>query len=46
MTAYVPPRAVPTTLVLDSESPASATILGISEKETLKAPIVSALAGR
>ena len=46
MTAYVPPRAVPTTLVLDSEGPVSASNLDISEKETLTAPIVSALAGQ
>ena len=46
MTAYVPPRAVPTTLVLDREGRVSARILGISEKGTLKALIVSALAGQ
>lgn len=45
MTTYVPPRAVPTTLVLDREGRVSARILGISEKGTLKALIVSALAG-
>lgn len=46
MTTYVPPRAVPTTLVLDREGRVSARILGISEKGTLKALIVSALAGQ
>lgn len=45
MAKYVPPRAVPTTLVLDTESRVSARILGISQKGTLKALITSALAG-
>lgn len=38
--------AVPTILVLDREGRVSARILGISEKGTLKALIVSALAGQ
>ncbi|MGY4544018.1 thiol-disulfide isomerase/thioredoxin [Arthrobacter sp. UYNi723] len=46
MTSYVPPRAVPTTLVLDREGRVSARILGISEKGILKALIVTALAGQ
>ncbi|MCQ6273225.1 TlpA family protein disulfide reductase [Pseudarthrobacter sp. R1] len=45
MTEYVPPRAVPTTLVLDTEGRVSARILGISQKGTLKALITSAAAG-
>ena len=45
MTAYVPPRAVPTTLVLDTQGRVSARILGISQKGTLKALISSAAAG-
>ena len=42
MTQYVPPRAVPTTLVLDKQGRVSARILGISRKGTLKALITSA----
>lgn len=45
MTEYVPPRAVPTTLVLDTEGRVSARILGVSQKGTLKALITSASAG-
>lgn len=45
MTEYVPPRAVPTTLVLDTQGRVSARILGISQKGTLKALITSAAAG-
>ncbi|WP_311214597.1 MULTISPECIES: TlpA disulfide reductase family protein [unclassified Arthrobacter] len=45
MTEYVPPRAVPTTLVLDTEGRVSARILGISQKGTLKALITTAAAG-
>ncbi|MDO5862983.1 MULTISPECIES: TlpA disulfide reductase family protein [Paenarthrobacter] len=45
MTEYVPPRAVPTTLVLDTEGRVSARILGVSQKGTLKALITSAAAG-
>ncbi|APX00456.1 TlpA family protein disulfide reductase [Arthrobacter sp. QXT-31] len=44
MTQYVPPRAVPTTLVLDTRGRVSARILGISRKSTLKALITSAAA--
>ena len=43
MTDYVPPQAVPTTLVLDKEGRVSARILGVVEKSTLKALIESAL---
>lgn len=42
MTAHVPPRAVPTTVVLDKQGRVSARILGISQKGTLKALITSA----
>lgn len=42
MTQYVPPRAVPTTLVLDKQGRVSARILGISQKGTLKALITTA----
>ena len=44
MTGYVPPQAVPTTLVLDREGRVSARILGLAEKGTLKTLISDALA--
>lgn len=44
MTSYVPPQAVPTTLVLDKEGRVSARILGLADKGTLSALIDSALA--
>lgn len=44
LTAFVPPAAVPTTLVLDKKGRVSARILGTAEKGTLKALIASALA--
>lgn len=43
MTDYVPPSAVPTTLVLDREGRVSARILGIAEQSTLRALISTAL---
>lgn len=43
MTDFVPPSAVPTTLVLDREGRVSARILGIAEKGTLRALISTAL---
>ncbi|MFC0583068.1 TlpA family protein disulfide reductase [Micrococcoides hystricis] len=43
MTDYVPPQAVPTTLVFDKEGRVSARILGVVEKSTLKALIESVL---
>lgn len=43
MTNYVPPSAVPTTLVLDREGRVSARILGIVEPGTLRALINTAL---
>ena len=44
MTRFVPPQAVPTTLVLDREGRVAARILGLAEKGTLKALISDALA--
>ncbi|CEA09053.1 Thiol-disulfide oxidoreductase ResA [Arthrobacter saudimassiliensis] len=44
MTSYVPPQAVPTTLVLDREGRVAARILGLADKGTLKALITDALA--
>ncbi|WP_442860158.1 redoxin domain-containing protein [Arthrobacter sp. zg-Y20] len=44
MTSYVPPQAVPTTLVLDRQGRVAARILGLAEKGTLKALISDALA--
>ncbi|WP_374761114.1 TlpA family protein disulfide reductase [Nesterenkonia flava] len=43
MTNYVPPSAVPTTLVLDREGRVSARVLGVIEPGTLRALINSAL---
>ncbi|MDZ5078985.1 TlpA family protein disulfide reductase [Nesterenkonia sp. HG001] len=43
MTDYVPPSAVPTTLVLDRDGRVSARILGIAEPGTLRALITTAL---
>jgi thiol-disulfide isomerase/thioredoxin len=43
MTSYVPPQAVPTTLVLDKEGRVSARILGLADKSTLKALVRDAL---
>ncbi|WP_425455961.1 TlpA family protein disulfide reductase [Arthrobacter echini] len=39
MTQYVPPQAVPTTIVLDREGRVSARILGIADRSTLDALI-------
>lgn len=39
LTEYVPPQAVPTTLVLDRRSRVAARILGVAERSTLKALI-------
>ncbi|WP_427015509.1 TlpA family protein disulfide reductase [Pseudarthrobacter sp. P1] len=44
LTKYVPPAAVPTTLVLDKKGRVSARILGLADKGTLKSLIASALA--
>ncbi|GAA4655457.1 TlpA disulfide reductase family protein [Arthrobacter cryoconiti] len=43
MTKYVPPAAVPTTLVMDKQGRVSARILGTADKSTLKALITSVL---
>lgn len=43
MTKFVPPAAVPTTLVLDKKGRVSARILGVADKGTLKALISTAL---
>lgn len=43
MTQYVPPTAVPTTIVLDREGRVSARILGLADRGTLKALIEDAL---
>ncbi|UKA56631.1 TlpA family protein disulfide reductase (plasmid) [Arthrobacter sp. FW305-BF8] len=40
---HVPPRAVPTTLILDRQGKVAARVLGLAEKSTLKALITSAL---
>ncbi|NKX53437.1 TlpA family protein disulfide reductase [Arthrobacter sp. E918] len=44
MTRYVPPQAVPTTLVLDQQGRVAARILGVADKGTLKALIKDAVA--
>ncbi len=44
MTGYVPPQAVPTTIVVDNEGRVAARILGLADKSTLKALIETALA--
>ncbi|MGO4383128.1 TlpA family protein disulfide reductase [Specibacter sp. RAF43] len=44
LTKFVPPAAVPTTLVLDKQGRVSARILGTADKGTLKALITTALA--
>lgn len=44
LTKFVPPAAVPTTLILDKQGRVSARILGVADKGTLKALITSALA--
>lgn len=44
VSSFVPPSAVPTTLVLDKSGRVSARILGVADKSTLKALISSALA--
>lgn len=44
LTKFVPPAAVPTTLVLDKKGRVSARILGLADKGTLKSLLASALA--
>jgi hypothetical protein len=43
MTDYVPPQAVPTTIVLDRSGRVSARILGIAERSTLESLITTVL---
>ncbi|MEU3846328.1 MULTISPECIES: TlpA family protein disulfide reductase [Micrococcus] len=43
MTDYVPPQAVPTTIVLDRQGRVSARILGIAERGTLRSLITTVL---
>lgn len=43
MTDYVPPQAVPTTIVLDRQGRVSARILGIAEHSTLKSLITTVM---
>ncbi|PFH06068.1 peroxiredoxin [Micrococcaceae bacterium JKS001869] len=43
MTDYVPPQAVPTTIVLDRQGRVSARILGIAEPSTLRSLITTVL---
>lgn len=43
LSAFVPPQAVPTTVVIDKDGRISARILGIAEKSTLRALITTAL---
>ena len=42
--SYVPPQAVPTTLVLDKQGRVAARILGVADKGTLKTLIKDAVA--
>lgn len=44
MTQYVPPQAVPTTIVLDKQGRVAARILGVADKSTLDSLITDALA--
>lgn len=44
MTQYVPPQAVPTTIVLDKQGRVAARVLGVADKSTLDALISDALA--
>ncbi|GAA4660001.1 TlpA family protein disulfide reductase [Arthrobacter cryoconiti] len=46
MTQYVPPQAVPTTLVLDKAGRVASRILGLADQGTLKALIADAVAGK
>lgn len=45
MAQYVPPQAVPSTLILDRQGRVASRILGLADQGTLKALIVSALEG-
>lgn len=46
MTQYVPPQAVPSTLVLDKQGRVSGRILGLADQSILKTLIAGAVAGR
>lgn len=46
MTQYVPPQAVPTTIVLDKQGRVAARIIGLAEKSTLDALISTTVAER
>lgn len=46
LTKYVPPQAVPTTLVLDKDHRITARVLGAAEESTLRSLIKSALTGQ
>ncbi|AOT04684.1 thiol-disulfide isomerase [Arthrobacter sp. U41] len=45
MTQYVPPQAVPSTLVLDKQGRVAARILGLADQSILKSLITGAVAG-
>lgn len=45
MTQYVPPQAVPSTLVLDKQGKVAARILGLADQSILKSLIAGAVAG-
>ncbi len=45
MTRYVPPQAVPSTLVLDPQGRVAARILGLADQSILKSLITGAMAG-
>ena len=45
ITQYVPPQAVPTTLVLDKQGRVAARILGLADQSILKSLIAGAVAG-
>ena len=44
MSQYVPPQAVPTTLVIDKQGRVAARILGVADKSTLKSLLAGAIA--
>ncbi len=46
MTQYVPPQAVPTTLVIGKDGKVASRILGLADQCTLKSLITDALAGK
>jgi hypothetical protein len=46
MTQYVPPQAVPSTLVVDTQGRVASRILGVAEESILKSLIAGAVAGQ